>query len=243
MSEHLNDQLYQEELERFVGWWRRNGGRLLLGLFVALALVAGWRWYVAHRAEERRGAARRYAAVAGALAHGPLERADVLARTLLRRDPSSPYALFGALALAREELAAGRASEALFFARWAHRHPGPKAFRPLVLFRVAEVELALHHPRRAGAVLKGMDPGRYALLFALARAQADRALHRPRREFDELGLVSTLAPKGSGWGRWARRVRASLLPGLAVPAKGPEPRPVAPPRTAPPGRLAGAPRP
>jgi predicted negative regulator of RcsB-dependent stress response len=218
VSEHLNDQLYQEELERVVGWWRRNAGRILVALFVALALVAGERWYVAHRAAERKEAAVRYAAVTGALAHGSLARADRLARTLLRRHPSSPYALFAALTLARKELAAGRVPEALFFARWARRHPGPKAWRPLVLFRVAEIELSLQHPHRARALLKGVDPGRYALLFALVRAQADRALHRPHREFDALGLVATLAPAGSGWGRWARRVRASLLTRLAAPA-------------------------
>jgi predicted negative regulator of RcsB-dependent stress response len=218
VSEHFNDQLYQEELERVVGWWRRNAGRILVALFIALALVAGERWYVAHRAAARREAATRYAAVTGALAHGSLARADRLARALLRRHPSSPYALFAALTLARKELAAGRVREALFFARWARRHPGPKGWRPLVLFRVAEIELTLHHPNRARALLKGTNPGRFALLFAIVRAQVDRALHRPHREFDALGLVATLAPAGTGWGRWARRVRATLLARLAPPA-------------------------
>lgn len=224
MSEPLSDQLYQEEIERFVVWWRRHGGRLLLGLFVALALVGGWRWYAAHRATEREAAARRYAALSRALAHGPLPRAALLARRLLARHPSSPYALFAALALARAELAAGHAPEALFFARWARRHPGAQAFRPLVLFRAAEVELALHRPSRALVILHGTDPGRYAFLFALARAQADRALHRPRREFDALGLVAILAPKGSGWGRWARRVRVALYHRLGVRLQPSSPR-------------------
>lgn len=231
MSEHLNDQLYQEEIERFVAWWRRNGGRLLVGLLVLLAAAAAWRWYEGHRQSQRRRAAVRYAAVTAALAHGPLVRADMLARKLVRRNPSSPYALFAALALARAELAAGHPREARFFAGWARRHPGLRAWRGLVLFRVAEIDLGLGHPRRALAVLRGVDPGRYALLFALARAQAARALHEPRREFDALGLVATLAPPGSGWGRWARSARRTLLPAIATPPKGaPVSTTVSPPR-------------
>ncbi len=224
MSEHLNDQLYQEEIERFVGWWRRHGGRLLVGFLLALALVGGWRWYRAQRASARVKAARDYAALSATLSQGSLARADVLARMLLRRHPTSPYALFASLALARAELSAGHAPQALFFARWARRHPGLEAFRPLVFFRVAEIDLALHHPHRARAVLKGSDPGRYAFLYALARAQADRALHRPRREFDALGLVHTLAPPGSGWRRWAQRARGLLLPTLTPSLQTGKPR-------------------
>ena len=163
--DHLLDE--HEQGERVRGWLRENGGGLLTGILLGLALILGWQWWQQQRANKRLQAGNDFQAAAEALQAGKTDVAQARIAAL----PEGTYRTLAQLALARAQVQAGKRDEAIATLR------GVKADSPelagVVRNRLARLLVDAGQAKEALALLEGAagDP-----LVAVVRGDAHAAL-------------------------------------------------------------------
>jgi predicted negative regulator of RcsB-dependent stress response len=136
-----------EQGERVRGWLRENGGGLLTGILLGLALILGWQWWSQQREHKRVQAGDDYQAAVDAL---QAKKPD-LARPHLSALPEGAYGTLGALALASSQLDAGKRDEAIATLRAVKT--GDPELAGIVRQRLARVLIDAGKPKDAVALL------------------------------------------------------------------------------------------
>lgn len=98
-----------EQGERVRGWLRDNGGGLIGGVVLGLALIWGWQWWQQQREHQRMQAGVQYQAAIGNLKAGKLAQAQPQVAAL----PEGTYDTLATLALAKAQLSAGKRDDAI----------------------------------------------------------------------------------------------------------------------------------
>lgn len=102
------DDRDEEQLAQIREWWRRNGPSIMLGLSLAIIVVAGW-W--AYDTWQERAAQQAAAAYAELLEHerrgAELAKLETVARRIREDHAASGYAVLAALRLAKQQVDAG----------------------------------------------------------------------------------------------------------------------------------------
>ncbi len=99
-----------EQGEKVRSWLRTNGGGLIGGVVLGLALIGGWQWWQKQREQQRVETGERYQAVLKSVEAKDLRKAQ--GQVLALPDASS-YATLAALALAKAQLEAGQRDAAI----------------------------------------------------------------------------------------------------------------------------------
>lgn len=176
-----------EAVESLKTWWQRYGMSLLLGVAVAGAGVAGWRWWqadqinsaaVAQTIQQQMNTAaqRSLANPDDKAANTDLQR---LARQLMDEHASTPYAVDAALMLARHAVETAQLPQAEKHLRWVLDQKPDEETRLLVHTRLARVLIAKGDLAAAEEQLKAVDSP--ALLPLVAEIRGDLALHKNDR--------------------------------------------------------------
>lgn len=156
-----------EQGERVRGWLRENGGGLLTGILLGLALILGWQWWTQQRSHKQLQAGDDYQAAIDAL---QAKKPDV-ARPHLAALPGGAYATLGALAMASAQLDAGKRDDAIATLRAIKA--GDPELAAVVRQRLARLLLDAGKPKDAVAMLAS-DKG--APMAAAIRGDAYVAL-------------------------------------------------------------------
>ncbi|WP_066095108.1 YfgM family protein [Xanthomonas massiliensis] len=101
-----------EQSERVRSWLRNNGGALLGGIVLALAIILGWQWWRKHDQSQQVQANDAYAAVVKDLDAGKLDQAGSNLGKL-EQGRVGIYADLAALRLAKAQVEAGKRDEAI----------------------------------------------------------------------------------------------------------------------------------
>jgi predicted negative regulator of RcsB-dependent stress response len=155
-----------EQGERVRGWLRENGGGLLTGVLLGLALILGWQWWQQQREHKRFQAGEDYQAAVEAIQAGKPD-----ARKRIAALPEGAYRTLGALALAKAQVDAGKRDEAI--ATLQAESPDDPELAGVVRQRLARLLLDAGKPKDAIALLGDAqdDP-----LAAVIRGDAHVAL-------------------------------------------------------------------
>lgn len=163
MSQHEQEQV--ENLKRF---WQDYGTPIVIGLALALAAFAGWRYWQNAQLDESTRASGVFQEMMTAVQRSQLNPDDKaahtdvqrLAKTLKQDFESTPFALNASLLLARQAVDGGDYKEAEKQLRWALEQKPDAAQRVLISTRLARVLLAQKQYDAALAVLdKEKDAG------------------------------------------------------------------------------------
>lgn len=210
MALELEDE--HELSERVKAWLRENGGTLLGGVALGIALIFGWNWWQDARLEHRLTAATQFGALEAAVERKDLDAARDLARSLAADFGDTGYALLAQLRLADLELLRGEneaARETLLAAR-ALIGKDPAAVA-LVATRLARVEIALGQAGSALERLDGIDPA-FAGIAAQLRGDALARLERTQEAREAYREALTLLDSGSPQREFVERKLAELAP-------------------------------
>lgn len=167
-----------EQSERVRGWLRNNGGAIVGGVGVGLALIVGWQWWKNQEASRRADAASQHQAVVQAAEAGDVAKVTSVSKALQEKHAGTPYATLSALRVAESQLAAGDAKAALATLASARGTSSDAALDGLLVLRVARLQLAADDAKAALATLdRARDRGYLALVSEL-RGDAQLALRQ-----------------------------------------------------------------
>lgn len=97
----------EEQLEQLKKWWESNQTSLIAGVVTALVLVAGWNLWQNHQIEKRGQASQMYQQLLESVAKDNKESAQKLAESLPNDYPSTAYADYSGLQLAKLKVQQG----------------------------------------------------------------------------------------------------------------------------------------
>jgi predicted negative regulator of RcsB-dependent stress response len=189
-----------EQGERVRGWLRENGGGLLTGILLGLALILGWQWWQQQRSHKRLQAGDDFQAAIEALQSG---KADVAKARLAALPKEGTYAALGTLALAKSQVDAGKRDDAIATLR-ALKVDDPE-LAGVATQRLARLLVDAGKPKEAVALLAGAGDAPLAAAIrgdayvamgqleqaraAYGRALAGLAVGSPVRNIVELKLI------------------------------------------------------
>ncbi len=172
MAEYRTEE---EQAEAVKAWLRRNGGPILLGIILAVALLLGWRWYQGHRRHQSEQASVRYEQLQNDLQGGKAKQAQQLGESLTSDYPDTPYAALGALALAQADVGNGKLTAAAAELRWVLSKGKPADLAGIARLRLARV-LSAQKKYAAALKLVAQPPAKsYRAAYAEVRGDIEVA--------------------------------------------------------------------
>ncbi|RMG30373.1 MAG: hypothetical protein D6721_03830 [Gammaproteobacteria bacterium] len=168
----------EEQAEVVKKWLRENGGSLLTGLLLGLAVLFGGKAWMQYRARQAEAASNEYVRLALAVQRHDEQQATAFHEALLRDHSGSVYAVLAALEMARLQVELEKPEAARAQLQWALEHADTDELRHLARLRLARVWIALGKPDEAAALFQGVDPGPWQALYEEVRGDAALAAHR-----------------------------------------------------------------
>lgn len=168
-----------EQSERVRGWLRNNGGGLVGGIVLGLALIGGWQWWQQRQQDARIAASERFGALTRHLETKDLKRAQPEAAALVK--DGGPYAVLAALQLAKAQVDAGQRDAAIATLRTVQA--SDDAIAVVVRTRLARLLVDAGKAQEALDLLGGNPEAAAAIeargdaLFALGKREEARAAY------------------------------------------------------------------
>lgn len=176
MALELMDE--HEQGEKVRAWLRQNGGAIIGGVAIGLALIFGYQWWERSKVEHKLTAASTYQALADAVEARDDATANTLAAELTDKFADTPYAALAAMRLAGARMQAGNAADAASTLEKARGASDDAALQALMDLRLARIEIGEGKAEGALKRLDGIKDGAFPGLVAEARGDALFALGR-----------------------------------------------------------------
>lgn len=182
-----------EALDAVKRWWKENGGFVIAGLVIGIALIGGWRFWDASQETRAREAASIHQQFLSAASSESVDSARELAGQLREDYASTSYAAQANLRLAALLVSAGDAEAAIDPLQWVVENASARELEQLARLRLSRVQVAVGSHDAALSVLDGVEPGRFAALYEEARGDALMAAERPAEAREAYGRALDLA--------------------------------------------------
>jgi predicted negative regulator of RcsB-dependent stress response len=137
MNEYETEEQQVEALKK---WWKENGTSLIIGLFVGVTGLFGWRYYVQQNNAHAVQASDLYMQVVQNTASNSIdERTIDLQNQLINAYSDTPYAALASLALAKTEYEKDNAEGAVTQLQLALKHANDDVIKELASLRLVRV--------------------------------------------------------------------------------------------------------
>jgi len=156
MDANLTDD---EKLAELKKWWGENGGSIITGVVLGLAVLFGSKAWFAYQDRKAETASNIYTTLMVALERGESQIVTEKAGVLVSDYTGTPYATLAALALARMNIEAGELAVALSHLQWVIDNSGSDISRETARLRLARVMVAMDDLDGALVVLDQAVPG------------------------------------------------------------------------------------
>lgn len=131
-----------EQIESIKQWWKENGLPIIIGLVLGLSGIFGWRGWQAYEQQQAELASDLYQSLAHYMREKDADKVRESARQLLEEFPSTTYAVYAALNLAKLAVTEKDFETAREQLEYASQHAPGKELRLLAEIRLARVLLA-----------------------------------------------------------------------------------------------------
>lgn len=155
----------QERLDELKTWWKRWGNLVMIGLAVAIAAAAGWRYWQNRAVTQSLEAASVYESLTRSLAADDAKGAREAGAMLIDRYKSTAYAPRAALLLAKLNVVGKDLKSAQTQLEWAAANSKEPALKDLARLRLAGVQLDQKHYDAALKTLAGSRSDAFAFRF------------------------------------------------------------------------------
>jgi len=188
MNEYETEEQQVEALKR---WWKENGTSLIVGLFVGVSGLFGWRYYVDQNNSHAMQASDLYMQVMQSAALNTVDDKTIdINNKLINEFSDTPYAALSSLALAKSEYEKSNIDAATAQLEIAVKHASNDVIKQIANLRLAKVYieqskydealslLSLSHAAAYDAQYEELKGDLYLAKgdVALARAAYDKAI-------------------------------------------------------------------
>jgi predicted negative regulator of RcsB-dependent stress response len=142
MDANLTDE---EKLEHIKKWWSENGGSIITGIVLGLAVLFGTKAWFSYQERTAQTASNLYTVLMSAMESGDAAAVSQKTGVLISDYSDTPYASLGALALAREKIEAGDLQAAQAQLEWVLENSQSDIMRDTARLRLARVLIALEN--------------------------------------------------------------------------------------------------
>ena len=143
-----------QQIEALKGWWKENGTSLIVGLFVGVSALFGWRYYAEQNNIQAVQASDIYMQVMQSAVTGNIDDKIIdFQNQLINEYSSTPYAALSALTLAKIEYEKGNADAAVAQLELAIKHANDDVIRQVASLRLASVYIEQKKYDEAQALL------------------------------------------------------------------------------------------
>ncbi len=211
----------EEQVEALKKWWDDNGRSTLAAVGFAVLAAFGWNEWQDRKVEQAENASVRYEelleAVRVSTGTDDAVTAKTLAERLKQEFPSTTYAQFAALHLARIAVADNELDAAEEQLRWVLTQNPEREIRLLTELRMARVKAAQDKPQEALSILSAAEAGAYEPAYAEAEGDVYVQLGETDKAIAAYERAVSLAAAGNiGTSEALRLKLQSLTP---VPAR------------------------
>lgn len=162
-------QSEEEQVEAIKKWWRENGRSIIVGAIIGIGAVFGWRGWQDYQMQTNAQASVIFAQLVQNLAGGQAESATQQGKVLRDDFSSTAYAVFAALAEARNQVEQGKIDAAKSQLNWVLEQGTTAGFQQIARLRLARLLLAEGDLDGATALLDQGIPGAFAGDYAALR--------------------------------------------------------------------------
>ena len=155
----------QERLDELKAWWKRWGNLVMIGLAVAIAAAAGWRYWQNRAVTQSLEAATVYEKLTQSLAANDVKGAREAGAMLIDQYKGTAYAPRAALLLAKLNVAGQDLKSAQAQLEWAAANSKEPAVKDLAHLRLAGVQLDQKQYDAALKTLSGTHSDAFAFRF------------------------------------------------------------------------------
>ena len=144
----------EQQIEALKKWWKENGTSLLVGLFVGVSALFGWRYYSDQQNVHAVQASDIYIQVMQGAAFNRIDDKIIdLSNKLINGYADTPYAALSSLALAKAEYEKGNTEGAATQLELAAKYANDEVTAQLANLRLASVYIELEKYDEAEALL------------------------------------------------------------------------------------------
>ena len=173
MDANLTDD---EKLAELKKWWGENGGSIITGVVLGLAVLFGGKAWFAYQDRKAEAASNIYTTLTVALERGENQIVTEKAGVLVADYTGTPYATLAALALAKMNIEAGELAVASSHLQWVIDNTRSDISRDTARLRLARVMVAMDDLDGALVVLEQAVPGTsFDPLYTEVRGDVDVA--------------------------------------------------------------------
>ena len=173
MDANLTDD---EKLAELKKWWGENGGSIITGVVLGLAVLFGSKAWFAYQDRKAEAASNIYTTLVVALERGENQIVTEKAGVLVADYTGTPYATLAALSLAKMNIEAGELAVARSHLQWVIDNTRSDISRDTARLRLARVMVAMDDLDGALAVLDQAVPGTsFDPLYTEVRGDVDVA--------------------------------------------------------------------
>lgn len=158
MEDYRTDEERAEALKK---WWKENGASVAGGIVIGLAAVFGWRSWQDYQIAQAQAASDIYQKVIFEIRNSENTKAREFANQILDEFPSTSYALFSRLILAKLDVENNEYQSATEHLQWVIDNADEKEFKHLARLRLARIYLAENKPEQSLKILDNVDPGKF----------------------------------------------------------------------------------
>ena len=170
MALELMDE--HEQGEKVRTWLRQNGGAIIGGVAIGLALIFGYQWWERSKIEHKLTASANFQALNEAVENKDDATANALAAELTEKFSDTPYATLGALRLSGARVQVGNLADAASTLEAARAKADDPSMQALIDLRLARIEIGDGKAEAALTRLGNIKGGAFAGLVAEARGDA-----------------------------------------------------------------------
>ena len=178
METYLTEEERVEALQR---WWKENKSSLFMGLAMGLLIIIGWKYWQGHQQAQREQASLTYHLMGRAIAAKQPEEAVKMGQQLIESYPSTTYAEFARISLAKLKVEAGDLEAAKLRLEEEVKQGHDETLKELARLRLARVLLARGEADAGIVLLQGTQStaGKFSALFEEGRGDLLIAAKRP----------------------------------------------------------------
>jgi len=167
MDANLTDD---EKLEQIKKWWGENGGSIITGVVLGLAVLFGGKAWFSWQERNAQTASNLYTVLMNSMAGGDAMAVSQKAGVLVADYGDTPYAALASLALAKVRIEAGELEAAQAQLEWVVENGKSDIMQDTARLRLARVLIAMENFEGAETLLnQGVKGDAFAPLYTEAR--------------------------------------------------------------------------